>query len=133
MKKSKIILTALLSVSMLAAMSVTSSAEDIKTEVSRTDTKTQEYSDSDVHLKNFYDFGTWLPNDDAKISADANSSPNPYAYIYYKPYGTGSWTSQGGNGYTSVSANPSGVDYLQGGSYARSRSGSTGIKLLVVD
>ena len=118
---------------MLAAMSVTSSAEDIKIEVSRTDTKTQEYSDSDVHLKNFYDFGTWMPLDDAKISADAYSSPNPYAYILYKPYGSGTWSSQGGTGYTSVVENPSNVDYLQGGSYAISRSGSIGYKLLVVN
>lgn len=102
--------------------------------VSRSSSDTQTYSGGGISLKNYYDYGTWLPGDDAYISATVSSGSDPYAYIYYKPYNnSGSWTSKGGSGTESVYANPSGVDYLQGGSYALSKSGSTGIQLKVVD
>lgn len=101
--------------------------------VSRTSSDTQTYKSGSISLENFYDYGTVLPGDDAYIQAKVISGSSPYAYIYYKPYGSGSWKHKGGASHTIAYDNPSGVDYLQGGSYAESKSGTVGIKLSVVD
>lgn len=134
MTKFKRIVSAVLSLAFVPATMVSAStASTITASVSRTESDKQTYTENKVSLMNFYDYGTWLIGDDAYISATVKTGSNPYAYIYYKPYGSGSWSYKGGSGYTSVYANPSGCDYLQSGSYALSKSGSAGIRLNVTN
>ncbi len=100
--------------------------------ISRTSSTKQDYQFNGISLENFYDYGTWWAYDDAYISAQVISGDLPYAYIYFKDYDSkGKWDSKGGEGYTFVNYNPYGVDYLQGGSFARSKSDNNGIQLTV--
>ena len=106
--------------------------------VSRTSTKTQTYSSGSIKLTNFYDYGTFLPNDDARLSASAVGSQTNQTQLHYKPYDSGNWasvygTTTSGSIASTKGVNVSGVDTLQGGSYALSTVYTGSITLNVVD
>lgn len=78
-----------------------------------------------------YDFGSWMPNDDAWLKAEVYSGSSKYSYCYAK-YSGGTATSKGSssNNYYAI-AEVSGVDYFNAGSYADAHNSTTHLKLSV--
>lgn len=78
-----------------------------------------------------YDFGTWLPNDDAWLKAEVYGGSGKYSYCYAK-YSGGTATSKGSssNNYYAI-AEVSGIDKFNSGSYADAHNTSTHLRLNV--
>lgn len=89
---------------------------------------------SPVYQEAFYDYGTGLPGDNAKITAESRGNKTNYASIYYADYGSSNFLNTRSTKYGNVSAYvtyTSGKDYLQPDSYAYS-TGAVVLELNVV-
>lgn len=136
MKKSTV--AGLVSLATILAISSSVLATSITDTVSRTAKKTQTYTSGTRIASNTYDYGTFLPNDDAYIMSSAQGSSNNKTYVLYSAYGSGAWYAKSGpttsgNTKSYVIGELSGVDYFEGGSYAKATIYSDTVTLTVVN
>ena len=136
MKKLKKIITLIAGTAALSAMAVTASAGTITKTVSCYKADEQTYKSGGTVLYNFYDYGTILPFDNARIYAEATTTgKRAYTYIYYADFGSKvfyddcEWTTvkekKVSSDYTS------GDDMLEPGSYAHAQSDNDDLYLRV--
>lgn len=108
----------------ISAMAIGASAATSTATVSCYKSDDQHYKSGDVELKTFYDFGTPVPFDNARIYAKSSSTESKYvfAFIKYSNFDTDNFmtkretSDKGGTAY--VNYNPFDADMLEPGSYA---------------
>lgn len=137
MKRLKKIITFIAGTAALSAMAVTAFASTITQTVSCYKSDEQTYKSGGVEFNNFYDYGTFLPFDNARIYAKATTTGKKVtAYIYYAPFGSDNFkeyseSTSDKNKNAVADYNPSGVDMLEPRSYALSQGDGVDMYLRV--
>lgn len=136
MKNLKKIITLIAGTAALSAMAVTASAGTITRTVSCYKSDEQTYQSGGVVLYNFYDYGTFLPFDNARIRAEASTTgKRAYTCVYFADFGSENFyyrtNSTSVKGELIYSDYTSGDDMLEPGSYAQAQADSDDLYLRV--
>lgn len=138
-KKLISVLSGSLIVSAIAVSVSAAPLENFNGSVAYNSMRNKEDSGSDFSIQVFYDFGTSIPFDNARIFSKVSSkiNTNMTATIRHANYGSNAFITESaepiinGTGECYKNYNPANVDYLQPGSYAEATYGKITYKLTV--